>query len=149
MTGMTVTGWPVGTVVRGVRVMWEGALVAPASGGAPSNSSKRSATRVAIGRQFSFAEPHRCRSTISSGSAAQSCARPTGRVEPDDGPALDAILRRVRKLDRTTTFPITAATAATARTIYIDRHMPKSFAYKGRKIDTDAFLILHRRSRRR
>jgi dihydroorotase len=27
-----VTGWPVGTVVRGHRVMWEGELVAPARG---------------------------------------------------------------------------------------------------------------------
>lgn len=33
--GMTVTGWPVGTVVRGKRVMWEGELVAAAAGGAP------------------------------------------------------------------------------------------------------------------
>lgn len=30
--GMTVTGWPVGTVVRGRRVMWEGELVTPATG---------------------------------------------------------------------------------------------------------------------
>jgi dihydroorotase len=30
--GMTVTGWPVGTVVRGRRVMWEGGIAAPASG---------------------------------------------------------------------------------------------------------------------
>ena len=30
--GMTVTGWPVGTVVRGRRVMWEGALVTQAAG---------------------------------------------------------------------------------------------------------------------
>ena len=30
--GMTVTGWPVGTVVRGERVMWDGALVMPAAG---------------------------------------------------------------------------------------------------------------------
>lgn len=30
--GRTVTGWPVGTVIRGERVMWEGALVAPAKG---------------------------------------------------------------------------------------------------------------------
>jgi dihydroorotase len=32
--GKTVTGWPVGTVIRGRRVMWEGALVTP-SGGEP------------------------------------------------------------------------------------------------------------------
>jgi dihydroorotase len=30
--GVTVTGWPVGTVVRGRRVMWQGELVAPAAG---------------------------------------------------------------------------------------------------------------------
>jgi dihydroorotase len=30
--GLAVTGWPVGTVVRGRRVMWEGALVAPSQG---------------------------------------------------------------------------------------------------------------------
>ena len=30
--GKTVTGWPVGTVVRGRRVMWDGELVAPSTG---------------------------------------------------------------------------------------------------------------------
>jgi dihydroorotase len=30
--GMTVTGWPVGTFVRGQQVMWEGELVSPARG---------------------------------------------------------------------------------------------------------------------
>jgi dihydroorotase len=30
--GLTVTGWPVGTVVRGRRAMWEGSLAAPAQG---------------------------------------------------------------------------------------------------------------------
>ncbi|VUD72539.1 dihydroorotase [Methylobacterium symbioticum] len=30
--GVTVTGWPVGTVVRGARVMWDGILTAPARG---------------------------------------------------------------------------------------------------------------------
>ena len=29
---MSVTGWPVGTVVRGQRVMWEGGLVEPGRG---------------------------------------------------------------------------------------------------------------------
>jgi dihydroorotase len=29
---MRVTGWPVGTVVRGARVMWEGELTSPARG---------------------------------------------------------------------------------------------------------------------
>ena len=30
--GLSVTGWPVGTIVRGRRVMWEGQLVTPAGG---------------------------------------------------------------------------------------------------------------------
>lgn len=30
--GMTVTGWPVGTVIRGQKVMWDGSLSAPAQG---------------------------------------------------------------------------------------------------------------------
>ncbi|WP_232631659.1 dihydroorotase [Methylobacterium sp. Leaf118] len=30
--GVTVTGWPVGTLVRGIPVMWQGALVAPSRG---------------------------------------------------------------------------------------------------------------------
>ena len=30
--GMTVTGWPVGTFVRGRKVMWQGALATPAQG---------------------------------------------------------------------------------------------------------------------
>ena len=30
--GKTVTGWPVGTVVRGRRVMWEGELIGPSTG---------------------------------------------------------------------------------------------------------------------
>jgi dihydroorotase len=30
--GMKVTGWPVGTIIRGARVMWEGELVTPSTG---------------------------------------------------------------------------------------------------------------------
>jgi dihydroorotase len=29
---VTVTGWPVGTIIRGNRVMWEGELVANSQG---------------------------------------------------------------------------------------------------------------------
>ena len=32
MTACSVTGWPVGTFVRGRRVMWQGELVGPSSG---------------------------------------------------------------------------------------------------------------------
>ena len=30
--GKRVTGWPVGTIVRGMRVMWEGEIVTPGRG---------------------------------------------------------------------------------------------------------------------
>ena len=30
--GVTVTGWPVGTLIRGNKVMWEGSLTTPARG---------------------------------------------------------------------------------------------------------------------
>jgi len=30
--GVTVTGWPVGTLIRGHKTMWEGELIAPARG---------------------------------------------------------------------------------------------------------------------
>ena len=32
MTASRVTGWPVGTIIRGRRVMWEGELVGPSGG---------------------------------------------------------------------------------------------------------------------
>ena len=32
MTARRVTGWPVGTIVRGKRVMWEGEIVNPGQG---------------------------------------------------------------------------------------------------------------------
>jgi len=57
--------------------------------------------------------------------------------------ALDAIVRRVKKLDRNHDIPYLAGYSADGKTIYIDRHMPQFFKFRGRKIDTDRFLILH------
>ncbi|HTS42299.1 MAG TPA: hypothetical protein VMH84_17370 [Xanthobacteraceae bacterium] len=57
--------------------------------------------------------------------------------------ALDAILRRVGKLDRSHDIPYLAGYSQDGKTIYIDRHMPPSFRCRGRTIKTDAFLILH------
>jgi hypothetical protein len=57
--------------------------------------------------------------------------------------ALDAIMRRVKKLDRAHDIPYLAGYSNDGKTIYIDRHMPKSFKYQGRDVDTDRFLILH------
>jgi hypothetical protein len=57
--------------------------------------------------------------------------------------ALDAIVRRVKKLDRAHDIPYLAGYSQDGKTIYIDRHMPQSFTHRGRKIDTDRYLILH------
>jgi hypothetical protein len=57
--------------------------------------------------------------------------------------ALDAIVRRVKKLDRNHDVPYLAGYSNDGKTIYIDRHMPRSMKFRGREVDTDRFLILH------
>lgn len=57
--------------------------------------------------------------------------------------ALDAILRRVKKFDRNHDIPYLAGYSRDGKTIYIDRHLPKSFRYRGRDIAVDRYLILH------
>lgn len=56
--------------------------------------------------------------------------------------ALDAILRRV-KLDRGFDVPYLAGYSQDGHTIYIDRHLPETFKYRGKKIAVDRYLILH------
>jgi hypothetical protein len=57
--------------------------------------------------------------------------------------ALDAVVRRAKKLDRKHDIPYLAGYSRDGKTIYIDRHMPKTMKYQGRDIDTDRYLILH------
>jgi hypothetical protein len=57
--------------------------------------------------------------------------------------AVEAVLRRVKKLDRSHDVPYLAGYSRDGQTIYIDCHMPRSFRYRGRTIETDPFLILH------
>jgi hypothetical protein len=57
--------------------------------------------------------------------------------------ALDAICRRVKNLDRKHDIPYLAGYSLDGKTIYIDRHMPPTFKFDGRTINTDRFLILH------
>src|ERR1700686_4632061 len=57
--------------------------------------------------------------------------------------ALDAIVRRVKKLDRAHDIPYLAGYSRDGKTIYIDRHMPKMMKFRGREVDTDRFLIMH------
>ena len=57
--------------------------------------------------------------------------------------ALDAILRRVKKLDRNHDVPYLAGYSVDGKTIFIDRHLPRTFKYRGREIPVDRYLILH------
>ena len=56
--------------------------------------------------------------------------------------AVDAILRRA-KLDREHDIPYLAGYSQNGKTIYIDRHLPRTFEEKGKQVETDRFLILH------
>ncbi len=57
--------------------------------------------------------------------------------------ALDAIERRVKTIDRVHDVPYLAGYSLDGKTIYIDRHLPRSFPYKGRAIAVDRYLLLH------
>ncbi len=56
--------------------------------------------------------------------------------------SLDAILRRVR-LDRHHDIPYLAGYSQDGKTIYIDRHLPKTFSFGGKEVAVDRYLILH------
>jgi hypothetical protein len=56
---------------------------------------------------------------------------------------LDAILRRIGKLDREHDVPYLAGYSHDGKTIYIDRHLPHSFTYRGKSVAVDRYLILH------
>ena len=57
--------------------------------------------------------------------------------------AVDAIMQRVGKLDRNHDIPYLAGYSLDAKTIYIDRDLPRGFSFKGRQIESDPFLVLH------
>jgi hypothetical protein len=57
--------------------------------------------------------------------------------------ALNAIARRVGAIDRTHDIPYLAGYSTDGKRIYIDRHLPRSFLYKGKKIEVDRYLLLH------
>jgi hypothetical protein len=57
--------------------------------------------------------------------------------------ALDAIARRVGATDREHDIPYLAGYSVDGRRVYIDRHLPRSFLYKGRAIAVDRYLLLH------
>jgi len=55
----------------------------------------------------------------------------------------ERLVRRVKHLDRERDIPDFAGYSLDGHTIYIDRHMPQSFKFRGRVIETDRFLLLH------
>src|SRR5215469_10634832 len=57
--------------------------------------------------------------------------------------ALDAVMRRVKNFDRKHDIPYLAGYSLDGKTIYIDRHMPQAFKFRGRTVETHRFLILH------
>lgn len=57
--------------------------------------------------------------------------------------ALEAVVGQIKRLDRDHDIPYLAGYSKNGKTIYIDRHMPKSFLFRGRRIKIDRFLILH------
>lgn len=56
--------------------------------------------------------------------------------------AVQAILSRLA-LDRTWDIPYLAGYSRDGKTIFIDRHLPKSFKTNGKRVLVDQFLILH------
>ena len=71
------------------------------------------------------------------------------RLEPDDGSRARRDLRRVKKLDRKHDIPYLAGYSQDGKTIYIDRHMPQNFKFRGRRSTPTASSSCTRRSRRR
>jgi hypothetical protein len=57
--------------------------------------------------------------------------------------AVDAVMRRVGRLDRDHDIPYLAGYSNNGKVIYIDRMMPTGFKLKGAWFETDPFLILH------
>jgi len=59
---------------------------------------------------------------------------------------MDHAVRSIRArahLERGYDIPYLAGYSLDGHTIFIDRHTPKSFVYKGRRVMTDRFLIVH------
>ncbi|WP_347259850.1 hypothetical protein [Rudaea sp.] len=56
--------------------------------------------------------------------------------------AMKSIIARVN-LERGYDIPYLAGYSLDGHTIFIDRHMPKSFVYRKRRVYTDRFLIVH------
>lgn len=54
-----------------------------------------------------------------------------------------AALRTAVKVNRKHDVPYLGGCSRDGKTVYIDRHVPRSFTSRGRKIDAEPYLILH------
>lgn len=59
------------------------------------------------------------------------------------GEVLEAVVSRVKKIDRDHDIPYIAGYSQNGEKIYIDRHLPKSAMLGGKRVKTDRFIILH------
>jgi len=57
--------------------------------------------------------------------------------------ALDALARRIGSIDRAHDIPYLAGYSLDGKRIYIDRHLPPTFRYRGRDVAVDRYLLLH------
>jgi hypothetical protein len=57
--------------------------------------------------------------------------------------AAEALRRRIRRVDRSHDIPYIAGYSRDGRTVFIDRHMPRSFRFGETRVQTDRFLITH------
>ena len=62
--------------------------------------------------------------------------------------ALEAVVRQMKKLDRRHDIPYLAGYSKNGKTIYIDRHMPKSFLFGGAGSRSIVFSSCTRRWKR-
>jgi hypothetical protein len=64
----------------------------------------------------------------------------------DDDVLLDAVRaigRRVRVVNREYDIPYIAGCSQDGRTVFIDRHLPRSFRWSGRPVRVEPFLLAH------
>jgi hypothetical protein len=69
-----------------------------------------------------------------------------GDHEVDEALANPAVRRRLARLlrvDQSWDIPYLGGYSEDGRTIFLDRHLPKRFRYRGREVDLDRFLIVH------
>ena len=80
-------------------------------------------------------------------SAARSTVRIANGDDNDDDAmldrAIDAMVRRVKKVDYDHDIPYVAGYSNDGQTVFIDRHLPRTFRYQGRSVAVERYLIVH------